>query len=304
VNGLDFAARLARAFPALAPHDPRELTYVPLDSEGHELHPARSAPARRRAHRLLAEELPGARVADQVLSIHGARPAAARFGRLPLAAALDADPQHIGRLLHRGWWRPPPRRRPRIDLAIDPARIRFVDLETTGLAGGTGTLPFLIGVAGFGPDELWTEQLLLRSPADEARALARLDALLAGASALCTFNGKSFDLPLLRTRYVMSRRRPPPALADGAPQVDLLHPARRVYRRHTPSCRLAVLEATILEHPRRDDTPGWMAPAIYGAYLRSGDAAELAGIVAHNRDDLLGMVALLAALTRALAESL
>ena len=303
----DFATRLARVIPTAPLPGMRELTYVPVDPSGHELHAPRSAPARRRAHRLAAEELPGARVdaTSNLLTIHGSHPAHAAVGRLRLGDALDITPEHIGRLLHRAWWRPAPRNRPRVDLAIDPARIRFVDLETTGLSGGTGTLPFLIGVGGWGDDgRFFTEQLLLRSPAEEPRALARLGTLLADASAVCSFNGKSFDLPMLRTRHVMTRRRLAPALTDAAPQVDLLHPARRMYKRWVPSCRLAALEVSILGRPRSDDTPGWMAPAIYGAYLRSGDASELAGIVAHNRDDLLGMVGLLAALTRALAESL
>jgi uncharacterized protein YprB with RNaseH-like and TPR domain len=280
------------------PQPSRELSYVPIDQEW----APRRARERRRAHRIVAEELEGARVEGGVLSIHDHRPAAAMVGRLPIAAALTADPLHTGRLGERAWWRPAPRRRPRPPIQpLDPAGIRYVDLETTGLAGGTGTLPFLIGIAGFAPDaSLWIEQLLLRTPADEPRALARFAALLEGASGICTFNGKTFDVPLLRTRYVLARRRP----ADlELRHLDLLHPARRVYRRHVPNCRLTTLEAAVLEHPRRHDTPGWLAPIIYGEYLRSGDASELGGIVRHNRDDLVAMVGLLAALTRALAES-
>lgn len=171
--------------------------------------------------------------------------------------------------------------------------LRILDIETTGLAGGTGTLAFLVGVARFEADgALLVEQLVLGAPAEEGQLLTRLATMLDGASLLCTFNGRCFDAPLLKTRCVLSRRSTEPLAR--APHLDLLPIARRLFRARAGDCRLVTLEERILRRRRQADLPGHMAPAAYLAFLRTGDAMHLADIVAHNRDDLIGTAALLA----------
>jgi len=183
------------------------------------------------------------------------------------------------------------------------AGVRILDCETTGLAGGTGTLAFLVGIGRFEPDGMvHVEQLLLRGPACEAGFLDHLLHLLGGASALVTFNGRAFDGPLLRTRCVLQRRRAGPLAA--LPHVDLLPMARRMWRGRADDCRLISLEERVLRRRRAEDFPGALAPAAYAAFLRGGDAAALAPIVTHNRDDIVGTAALLVATLRILADPL
>ncbi|HEY5962192.1 MAG TPA: ribonuclease H-like domain-containing protein, partial [Polyangiaceae bacterium] len=119
-------------------------------------------------------------------------------------------------------------------LPCDPKRALYLDTETTGLGGGAGTIAFLIGLAWFDDDDLWLEQLLLTSPSDEPALLECLDERLQSASMLVTFNGKSFDWPLLLGRYVMNRRERPAAM----PHLDLLHVARRLHKRRLGSVTL------------------------------------------------------------------
>jgi hypothetical protein len=181
--------------------------------------------------------------------------------------------------------------------------LRVLDIETTGLAGGTGTLAFLVGVAQFEPDgTLLVEQLVLGAPVEEERLLTRLAETLRGATLLVTFNGRSFDAPLLRTRCVLRRKAPGPLAT--APHLDLLGVSRRLWRGRGVDCRLQTLERAVLGSRRLDDFPGALAPAAYSEFLRSGDAAVLAPIVEHNRLDLVGTAALLAAALRTLEQPL
>ena len=171
-------------------------------------------------------------------------------------------------------------------------RVCVLDTETTGLAGGTGTIAFLVGLARVGPDGVAIEQHVCASPAREAEMLGDVLAAVAGSTLLVTFNVRSFDLPLLRTRLVLARRSA--AALDAVPHLDVLGTARRLWARPGADCRLVSLEARVLGRPRQDDTPGSEAPAAYAAYLRSGDPRQLAAMVRHNREDLLGTLALAA----------
>jgi hypothetical protein len=198
---------------------------------------------------------------------------------------------------------------PRVLAALDAegadlSRVRVLDTETTGLFGGTGTLAFLIGV-GFWDDAgaFRVEQLLLRAPGDEPEMLTRLDALLAGAGVLVTFNGRTFDVPLLRTRYLMNRMRS--QSLDG-PHLDLLHPARRLFQGRAPDCRLQTLEWRVLCRRRiaANDLPGAEIPLRYQSYLRTGDAAALRAVLEHNRCDVVATAGLLGQVTRRLADPL
>jgi uncharacterized protein YprB with RNaseH-like and TPR domain len=180
----------------------------------------------------------------------------------------------------------------------DIARTVFVDIETTGLAGGTGTYVFLVGLGTFDGDDFLVRQLFLAGPSGEEAMLAVTVEALSAAGALVSFNGRCFDLPLLETRFTLNRLRPPsPAL----PHLDLLYPACRLYRRRLESCRLAHLETALLGLEREDDVPGWLIPSLYFDYLRFGRAAPLEAVFRHNAMDILSMVTLLAHLAHVVA---
>jgi uncharacterized protein YprB with RNaseH-like and TPR domain len=189
-------------------------------------------------------------------------------------------------------------------LAQDPALARlrfsdllFIDTETTGLSGGTGTLVFLVGIGYFEGERFLVTQYFLRSPADEPAMLAALGADVARRPGLVSFNGRSFDIPLLETRYILNRQRPPFIRTS---HLDLLPPARRLWRDSLDSCSLGSLEGSVLG-VRRDqaDVPGGLIPVIYRDYLRSGNAIEMPRIFYHNQIDVLSMVVLAAHLCSA-----
>ena len=164
----------------------------------------------------------------------------------------------------------------------------WLDTETTGLAGGTGTYAFLVGLAYLDGETLVTEQFLLRRLRSEAHLLGAVSERLAGRPHLVTFNGRRFDWPILESRFILARQRP------AAPDVhtDLITPARRLWHRVLGTYRLSTLEAEVIGAPRHNDVPGWLIPTIYVEYLRSGDRAALDPVIAHNRADLLAMIAL------------
>jgi uncharacterized protein len=198
-------------------------------------------------------------------------------GRRALGEALEIDTPAVARLA------------PCLG-SEDIARTVFVDVETTGLAGGTGTYAFLVGLGSFDGDDFLVRQFFLAGPSgEEAMLAATLDAL-SSAGALVSFNGRCFDMPLLETRFTLNRLRPP---SPAPPHLDLLYPARRLYRRRLDSCRLASLETALLGLEREDDVPGWLIPSLYFEYLRFGRAAPLETVFRHNALDILSMVTLL-----------
>ncbi len=172
---------------------------------------------------------------------------------------------------------------------LDPRHAVFLDTETTGLAGGTGTYAFLVGLGFFDRFDFVVRQYFLRDYAEEGALLEGIAADLAPFEALITFNGKAFDWPLLETRYRMARRRPP---LPGAPHLDLLHPARRVWKERLQQCNLTNLEAQVLGVHRQGDVPGHLIPQLYFDYLRSGRLGPLADVVLHNRQDIVSLVSL------------
>jgi len=170
----------------------------------------------------------------------------------------------------------------------DARRLLFLDAETTGLAGGTGTYAFLVGAAWLEDDRLVLAQHFMRDFDEEPALLGALRPLLERASGLVTFNGATFDLPLLETRFLMTRRRWP-----TLPHLDLLRPARRVWTSCLADCRLATLEREVVGVVRDDDIAGGLIPTLYFDFLRSRRAAPLGRVLAHNRDDILTLVGLL-----------
>jgi uncharacterized protein len=179
-------------------------------------------------------------------------------------------------------------------LLEDPERWLFLDTETTGLSGGTGTYAFLIGIAWWDSGGLQVEQFLMRDFSEEHSVLLELAGRLAERPVLVTFNGKTFDWPLLESRYLMTRSIGVPQLAA---HLDLLHPARAVWKLRLGSVRLMELEEHVLDAKRlgwdrADDVPSNMIPQCYFDYLRGRSVAPLAGVVRHNRNDLRGLAAL------------
>lgn len=173
----------------------------------------------------------------------------------------------------------------------NPDGLFFLDTETTGLSGGTGTLAFLVGIgyqcsAGFRVD-----QFLLRDPTEEPSMLLELANFSERSSIISTYNGKAFDLPLLNSRYTINRLQQPFSHLN---HLDLLHLARRIWKNRLPSRALQDLEREILDLPRdENEVPGWMIPEIYFNYQRTGDPSPLAGVIYHNRMDILSLAALM-----------
>ncbi len=181
----------------------------------------------------------------------------------------------------------------------DPRRWLFLDTETTGLAGGTGTYAFLVGIAWWDGDGFVVQQYFMRNHAEEASLLLDLAEVLAERSTLVTFNGKTFDWPLLETRYRMSRIGPacPPRV-----HLDLLHPSRQLFRLRLKSVALSELEKHVLAFDRGYDIPSETIPGRYFDFLRGGPAEPVAEIFRHNQMDLRGLAALAAHLTRLLEQ--
>lgn len=180
-------------------------------------------------------------------------------------------------------------------VSVDPSNTAFLDTETTGLAGGTGTYAFLIGVGRFVGGAFQVRQYFMRDPSEERAQLAEVAEWVAGCTGLVTFNGRTFDMPLLGVRYRLHRLDAPLAAAT---HLDLLPIARRIWRRRLESCALTSLERHVLGLEREDDVPGWLIPERYLRYQRDGDARPLVGIFHHNALDILSMVSLLARLAR------
>jgi uncharacterized protein len=171
----------------------------------------------------------------------------------------------------------------------------FMDTETTGLSGGSGTLAFLLGMARFCGDALELNQLLLTGFQGEAEMLGQARAFLVDADALVTFNGRSFDGPLLAARYRLAGLADPFAELE---HVDLLHATRRSFKHCWPDCRLQTVEQRLLGVRRVGDLPGCEAPQAWFDWVRHGHDEALAAVCAHNRQDLLSLAVLPVALER------
>src|SRR5258708_1330611 len=187
----------------------------------------------------------------------------------------------------------------------DPEKWLFLDTETTGLAGGTGTYAFLIGLAWWDAGGLQVEQIFMRDFAEEHSLLQELSQRVAERPVLVTFNGKSFDWPLLENRFTMTRCIAAPKLAA---HLDLLHPARAVWKLRLGSVRLAELERHVLDAPRlgwhrENDVSSALIPQFYFDYLRGGPAEPLAGVVRHNQMDLRGLAALFCKMNELLSDA-
>jgi len=176
----------------------------------------------------------------------------------------------------------------------------FFDTETTGLAGGTGTRAFMIGAADWHAcpqrgQGLRIRQLLMSTMAAEDAMLATFASWLQPSTVFCSYNGRSYDAPLLKARYRLARQRDPITALD---HVDLLYPTRRRYRGSWENCKLSTIERQLLRVVREDDLPGSEAPAAWLRYLRGGDAVNLRRVADHNHQDVVTLALLLQRLIR------
>lgn len=232
--------------------------------------------------------LPGAEMVDtavgQTLILDRVYPLHHQHGRDPLAALLHHTPASLAPILGDGRFQ-----------ALDFRDFLFLDTETTGLAGASA-MAFMVGVAYFEADALVARQYFVPDFGDEAAMLSLLDDLLADKAGLITFNGRTFDVPLLDTRYLMNRHI---TQIRQMPHLDLLPPARRLWRARLGSVALSALERPLLGVTRtQEDVPGWLIPGLYHDYLRTGDGRELVRVFYHNQIDLLSMVTLAARVTQ------
>ncbi len=226
-----------------------------------------------------ADPTPEARAADEPFSREDHDvPLASRYGGADLVRLLEVSEEAAARLQIRP-------EEPGVDLS----RALFLDTETSGLAGGTGTFAFLIGVGFVEEDRFRVAQFLLRNPLGEAAMLEELAVLAAGRRDLVTYNGGSFDLPLLETRFALNGVASP---FRNARHLDLLHPARRLFKPRHENARLSTLERELLEVERDDDIPGDRIPQVFFDFLRYGHHPAMESVLAHNRYDIVTLAAL------------
>ncbi|HDP80182.1 MAG TPA: hypothetical protein ENN21_05000 [Spirochaetes bacterium] len=178
----------------------------------------------------------------------------------------------------------------RLPFIPEPEQLLFFDLETTSLSTGSGSYPFLTGVGYISEKEFVVEQYFMDDYSAEGAILEKVLPFFRDARAVVCFNGKSFDLPLIKNRYRLNRV---PGFPVDIPTIDLLYPCRRVFRRVHGSCSLSSMEEKVLGIFRKDDIPGWLIPEVYFSYSRHGELDRLPLVVEHNAQDIYSMLRLL-----------
>jgi uncharacterized protein YprB with RNaseH-like and TPR domain len=288
---MDLSSRL-RAIVRSGPQRPRELTYEP-DTGGYE------------------STLDIGRVAEML----GGRPVKTPFGQcLAIERRYESDRWHgdirIGdcelrcghglAVLDPGLATPDVRVRG-ADSRV--ARAVFIDLETTGLSGGAGMVAFLVGLGFFDVGAFQVRQYLLTSYASERALLCAVSECFDDVDLIVTYNGKTFDVPVMETRWVFHRMELP---LGGIPHFDMLHPARRLWKLRESGagdldeggCRLSTLERTLFDVRRVGDVPGLEIPGRFFQFLRTGDPRPLEPVLEHNRLDLVSLAAVTARAVR------
>lgn len=237
----------------------------------------------------LAEAVPGETIGDPACGFHLVRrdfPLHHRHGSVCLGDLLGTRADHFAFSACDEELR-----------AFNPRTACFVDTETSGLAGGAGTVAFLVGVGYFTDDAFRLDQCFLRDYDDEEPMLAFLAERFAQCETLVSYNGKSFDQPLLRTRFVQQRL---PFRLEAAAHLDLVHVARRVWKRRLRDCSLGNIEREVLGIERVGDVPSHLIPQLWFNFLHTGDAAPLEGVFYHHQTDILSLVAVAAHLAECL----
>lgn len=175
--------------------------------------------------------------------------------------------------------------------SFDPRRILYLDTETTGLSGGAGTVAFEVGLGWLTDEGFEIHQYIMRDYPEERFLLERIAETAERFDVICTFNGRTFDVPLLKDRFLLNRMR---TSCLDKPHIDLLHMARRVWKLRLKRCNLIHLEEAILGVPRLDDLPGALVPERYFEYLRTKDFSLLEDVLEHNAQDIASLCTLLA----------
>jgi uncharacterized protein len=211
-------------------------------------------------------------------------PFTSTWGDWPVSSLGELSSQDVETLLPRG-----------SGDAVHPHSIAFIDAETTGLAGGTGTYAFLIAIGNIEDDAFVVRQYFMRDFSEEAAQLELVEEDISRFKALGSFNGKSFDVPLLASRFITHRRR---LRAQSWPHVDMLHPSRRIWRARLSACNLQNLETHIFGYRRVGDIPGEMIPRVYFNFIRGRRLSDMTPVIEHNARDVLSTALLLAAVAR------
>jgi uncharacterized protein YprB with RNaseH-like and TPR domain len=172
---------------------------------------------------------------------------------------------------------------------LDFRKALFLDTETTGLSGGTGTFAFMVGLGFFQGDGFLVHQFFMRDYSEERASLSLLQEILESFQFLVTFNGRHYDIPLLETRFILSRKS---SKIREMPNFDLLYPSRKIWKGAYENCRLVTLESRLLGMEREDDIPSEWIPSLYFDYIQTGDARKIHRVFYHNRMDILTMVVL------------
>ena len=206
-----------------------------------------------------------------------------RYGRHPIGDGLAVDGETLKYLS-----------RDEEFLGLDLGSARFFDLETTGLAGGTGTIPFLVGLGYYRDDKFVVAQYFLGDPGEEDRMLEELSAFFRDGKfrSIVTYNGKAFDVPLLETRFILKRQK---YVLNEWPHLDFLFSARSLWKHKYDSCRLFHLAREVVAADRSEDIPGAEIPQRYFDYLRTGDFGLIEPILYHNQEDILSLLGLVVA---------
>lgn len=287
---MDLRSRLRTIVGGGAPAPPRELTYEP-DTGRYEASIDLDRVADVLGGRVVANHYGRALVIDR-------RYESDRFHGTRRVGDCDVADDELLRLLDPGL--------PAADRAERAEKkTLFVDLETTGLSGGAGTVAFLVGVGWFDMGAFQVRQFLLTSYASERALLCAVSECFQATALLVTYNGKTFDVPVMETRWLFHRM---PLPLESVRHFDMLHPARRLWRGRAgassdgdPStglgaggCRLGTLERVLCDVTRVGDVPGMEIPARYFRFLRSGDARPLEPVLEHNRLDLISLAAVAA----------
>jgi uncharacterized protein YprB with RNaseH-like and TPR domain len=290
---MDLKSRLSRlqsqagAAPAVAAPKPslatlrERIARLEQRGRGRPVDATRPAPAGGVAVETLAATLEGEVIADGVIRIHKRFALSGQLGRIGLQALRTEPPGLPG------------------DADNSKRRHVYVDTETTGLSGGSGTLAFLVGLAVVTDQAIELTQFLLTKFCAEAASLSAFAACLTSEDRLVSYNGKSYDLPLLTSRFRMQAL--PQPFAD-LPHLDLLHPVRRLFGNRWNNCRLLSVEQHLLGFARVDDLPGSEAPAAWFSYVRGGHAGQLVKVVAHNQQDIVSLPVAHTALAQAIAK--
>jgi uncharacterized protein YprB with RNaseH-like and TPR domain len=172
---------------------------------------------------------------------------------------------------------------------LDFRKALFLDTETTGLSGGTGTFAFMVGLGFFQEDKFLIRQFFMRDYSEERASLSLLKNIVDSFQFLVTFNGRHYDIPLLETRFILSHMV---SKIREMPNFDLLYPSRKIWKGAYENCRLVTLESRLLGVERTDDVPSEWIPYLYFDYIQTGDASKIQQVFYHNQMDILSMVAL------------